>query len=174
MKTAPHIFRIGDRVRIITPDIFVRCGYPFDIQYAIDNLVTTDEKKIIQNLLEGPFFSFGNAQWRQNYHRMLRSLAHQRLCNEGFGGNERRIHTVNRPELAYVEGYVIGKRMVRTGKYSRGSYGSYGEDGEASELRNTKCHQILKIDLDNKSRDPDMFAELLHPIEIEKKHCELL
>ena len=69
-KLDPKIIRNGDRVRIVTPEIFVRCGYPLckadlrediaknygkiieDLIYSVekgDKLLTRDEKGLYPN-----------------------------------------------------------------------------------------------------------------------------
>ena len=46
-KTITKVFKIGELVKIINPEVFVRCGYPFDKKYAKENLITKEETEKI-------------------------------------------------------------------------------------------------------------------------------
>ena len=46
-----NIIRVGDSVRIVNPEMYVRCGYPWGKQYAIKNLISVSEKLDLLDLL---------------------------------------------------------------------------------------------------------------------------
>lgn len=168
-KLDPNIIRAGDYVRIIKPDMFVRCGYPLSKKQAME-----DVSKLFGNVIDDLIYSIdhgdefltkdtdGHYRWEKTitldgvewkkdkcYREIIGALAHRRLMHKRYGGNERTVHTENKPDLINMKATVVGIKFVQSGYYNTGYSGlSYeGEwDGEPAHLSNNKTHKILKLD----------------------------
>ena len=131
-----HVYRVGDKVRILTPKFVARVGYPLtvvDVRHEIEEHSNLDEAMRLLGI--------ETLQWAAR-----RDFIHGAACAlvrlRRFGGKERTIH--------YIDGFqcregltarIIGKRCVRTGTYypPGGSYDDYEPGG----LDNAKCHVLL-------------------------------
>jgi hypothetical protein len=136
-----EVIRIQDTVKIINPMVFVRVGYPYNLQYAKDNLVTKEEKNLIEILS-------GGWDGENTYQTILKAVAYKKLKESGFGGNSRQIFTEKNDRVDLNVDYeVLEKKMVKTGIYCRGSKGSWEcpVDCDPPTLRNSRNHQILKV-----------------------------
>ena len=49
-KKKEQVIRIGDRIKVINPEIFMRCGYPLTIQDGI-KMLSPEEIKCINQLV---------------------------------------------------------------------------------------------------------------------------
>ena len=47
-KKDPKIIRVGDKVRIVNPEMFVRCGYPMTKQDAREEVFSRFSQQAIQ------------------------------------------------------------------------------------------------------------------------------
>lgn len=50
-----EVIRVGDKVKVVNPMIFVRCGYPLTKQLIIDTVMTKEQKNAIIELLRTKF-----------------------------------------------------------------------------------------------------------------------
>ena len=157
------VFREGDKVKVVNPDFFVRCGYPLTkelarqdimkqhaetVHRAINDLIRTIDEKV-----------FNGKKDRDNYltwdfyvnEKIVNIVAEEYLKQNGFGGRKRSIYT-ERQEVSKDEVFeVIGKRTCVTGTYVPGCGGPYPEDYEPARLASPKTHVILKLrKLDNR------------------------
>jgi hypothetical protein len=149
-KLNPSIVRVGDQVRIVNPQIFIRCGYPWSKQYVIENVITADERQGLAKLLGYNYATDIGGEYFRPYNTMLEAFAYFKLIKNNFGGRERSIHTENKPELQDKICRVVGKKTVKTGVYRSGS--CYGEEGdwEPPYLDDEKTHIILELcEIDN-------------------------
>ncbi len=140
------VIRPGDRVKVVNPLVFVRVGYPFDIDYAIENLITKEEKQKIDGLVGYYDYSvFRSPSVKESYCRdkIFKIFAYYKLVGAGFGGNKREIHTKEERSLAGQEFNVFSKRYVVTGEREPGYYD--GNEGQPPTLNNTKRHVILDL-----------------------------
>jgi hypothetical protein len=166
-----HIYRQHDHVRVVTPKIFLRCGYPYDIveegkilgdKFAEDIVALIDKIDPREHptqvrygkstslfapiqMDEYPFVPAGllGMDYEALCGRIARIIAQRR----GFGGNERSIYTKDRPELTGAELIVTGKIVRKTGtRSSPSSYQSYDGDWEydSGGLWNERTHVILE------------------------------
>jgi hypothetical protein len=150
-----NIIREGDKVRIINPEVFVRCGYPWDKKYVIDNIITNEQKKQVAKLIMDcglNFFGSVSSQlWPQItrynscYEKLLDELAYYILITRGFGGRERKIITRRAPEYQGKTGTVWNRRVYRTGTYCPG--GGSEDDYCPTELINQKSHVVFNMDI---------------------------
>lgn len=154
MKTKKEVLRSGDIVKIINPEIFIRCGYPLSLHDMVENLSKKENNnKIISFFKEFDILSINNEEVINYNHldsnrylddyKFRRELAYLILKNKKFGGNERKIYTELKSELKDKEFTIIEKKTIKTGIRISGS-GSY-EDYDPPYLANEKTHIILKL-----------------------------
>ena len=151
-KKSDKIIRVGDRVRVINPEIFVRCGYPMDKEFAKNNLISPEDKVKLRNLLAGFGFQFSqplsygyssDPRFEAIEEKIIDQIAFGILIRRGFGGPERKIIT-KRDEFRLNKVYeVSSKRYVKTG--NRVSETVYGDEYEPAHLSNEKTHTVLSL-----------------------------
>jgi len=160
-----EIFRRDDKVKIINPSVFLRCGYPLNRQMVKDKM-TAEQKELIATMVR----KFGPNDFESVNEKVLDVMSGVILENERWGGRERSIHTELRPYLINTIGWVRSKRTVKTGSYrsggvSRDYYSGY-DDYDPPYLENEKTHIILSI---NVNTETGLFGET---IEIEQCHVK--
>jgi len=155
------VIRIGDNIKVITPEIFVRCGYPLTKQIVMDTIITKEQREAIRTM----FKAFGipiikdypdnilEVDETNSFNKVLDTMAGIILVQKNWGGKERNTFTETKSELLDVIGNVIGKRIVKTGTYNSGHTHRYydGEfDYDPAYLSNEASHIILKfVAIDN-------------------------
>lgn len=181
-KTKKQVYHIHDKVKIINPAVFIRCGYPLTKNLIKEHHITEEEKLKIMKLVE----SFGLLKYPAEvtnyvesngyYEKILDIIAGGRLKQKGFGGRERSIHTQNREELRGFLGHIESKKIVKTGKYcpgsSRGYSYFYDYDYDPPYLEHEKSHVILSLSI----YDPKRLSNQIAPYEtiwIEEKNVEI-
>lgn len=143
----PNVIRVGDQVRIVNPLMFIRCGYPLGIEDG--KRAVEHKREAVRQLFDYPsspdcLFDYNDAKSED---KILRVLAVKWLYSQRFGGRERTIHTVLRPDLKGVTMEVSSIKTVMTGYYVPGcSGGGYFDEGdpEPPDLSNRKTHRILE------------------------------
>lgn len=160
IKSKKTVFKIGDRVRIINPEIFIRCGYSLTKEIAKNTLITKEEKDKIASLVGGVLdlralgldsfgYDFGGSNTKLKvFDKILDELAYYKLVQNSFGGNERKIHTEFNPKLKDQICVVDSKKVYRTGIYHNAStYSGWegGYDYTPAYLENVKSHVILDV-----------------------------
>jgi len=163
MSKRKDIIRVGDRVKIVVPDVVVRVGYPLT-KAAMMEKQTPEQIKAIEDM----FLAFGVKSYPDKdgdflkvtmtdsvadrlLQRIRYTMAGIQLRQEGWGGKERRIHTHTIKELKGKLATVDAKRVVKTGDYHHGYSGCdyWGEyDYEPSYLSNEKTHVLYKLYVD--------------------------
>lgn len=148
MSISKHVYRVGDRIKIINPRIVKRVGYPLLWTDLVDEFVQHPELLNAMRLL-----GIINPD----------SLAHTRVSKDfaigcakaavrarGFGGPDRTLHYDDSPTFKINPGditVVLDKRCVQTGKYYPPHYGYdsyYGEyDYEPGGLDERKTLILL-------------------------------
>lgn len=138
-KLDPKIIRIGDKVRITNPEMFVRCGYPMQ---KMDARVGVDQyQPYIIELLR--YTIGGSSDWRI-VNEMIEALAYGYMRVHNYGGNERQIYTDYEYGLLRLECTVTKIKFVKTGTYTPGYQISEG-DFTPNHLSNEKTHKILLL-----------------------------
>lgn len=149
MSNKKDIIRVGDYVRVVKPNRFLRCGYPLtihDVMPEVHRMVSeTDLTDYICSALEV------NHQQLDEYGKFntfLRNIAYCKLRQKKFGGRNRSIHTVFDPSLQDVVGKVSIIKYHKTGMYVPGScYTTIDSEYDCDPpfLSNEKTHKILSI-----------------------------
>ncbi len=178
MSKSSNIVRRYDYVKIINPNIFVRCGYPLTKRIMKEKMTPEQLEAVVTMLKtfgihDRPEIMFDLKKPRSAsvYDKVIDILAEAQLFGQGFGGGERQIYTEHRTELKGQTFQVIGKRMVKTGTYhpsscTQGYYDMYPEY-EPAYLDGCKTHVILEL---NACEDITVYRNL----EIEKCNVELV
>lgn len=154
-KKDPKIIRVGDYVKIIKPDVFIRCGYPMDFKEqtkAILNNHLNDIRKFLKEIfnIQDDYLLFEEdiRSYSHCEEKIAKAIAYVQCKNARFGGKERKIYTEYIERFLEVEGVVDEIRFVKTGTYYAPSGGySYNEDYDYDPggLINEKTHKILTI-----------------------------
>lgn len=138
--------RVGDRVRVVTPKLFVRCGYPLAFD-AVLTEVRTNHLAVTEAYLKSVGVQMPVTTWKappQAVEKVLRAVAYELVRQQGYGGKDRRILTVDKPEWACVTRAVTAVRFVKTGVYNHG-YQDYSGEYQPPHLSNEKTHRILTL-----------------------------
>jgi hypothetical protein len=181
MSKRKDIIRVGDRVKIVTPKVVVRVGYPLTKAEMMERQ-TPEQLQAIRDMMR----AFKTVVYPENHSDLLGAItensanidrlyekvrylmAGRMLEQEGFGGKQRRIHTYTLTGIKSRLATVTSKRVVKTGDYyhSSGGYDSYtGEyDYEPGGLSNEKTHVLYTLSVDgygtwwSKMRNEDAFS----------------
>lgn len=183
MSQRKNVFRIYDRVRILNPEVFVRCGYPLTTE-MIKEAMTKEQLDAIHQMfdkfgiLTDPAKLANQVFGRMTldsvddtaFNAVRNIIAGRILRQKGWGGPERKIYTERRENLLNATATVHGKRVVKTGEYVsgysyRGYFDSY-DDYEPPRLDCEESHVILKVHTDYGTNYPSI------EFEIEKCHVE--
>jgi len=149
-KKDPKIIRVGDYVKIIKPDVFIRCGYPMDFKEQT-KVVLKDHHKDIQKFLKDIFniqdeFSLFEEDIRLYSfceEKIAKAIAYVQCKNAGFGGKQRKIYIEYVERFLDVEGFVSNIHFVKTGTYY--APGGTEWDYDPGGLINEETHKILTI-----------------------------
>jgi len=166
-KLDPKIIRVGDKVKIINPLVFVRCGYPLckdDIRPNIIKNYGSIIRDLVYSVSRGDKFMMSDDKGKYpdetfiqiksnknelsvNY-KIIEELTFIQLNSKNYGGTERSIHTELKEKYRGKLFSVIGIKYFKTGNYVNG-YGGYSYDGEYDYsppyLENGKTHKILLL-----------------------------
>lgn len=143
-------YKIGDRVRIMNPEFFIRVGYPLTLDDAYEN-IEGDWKSLIQKINQNSpnYFKITEKMKFQ----LRRDLAYSYLQTKSFGGNERKLYTVklDNPHYYYEYFTIVSKKVVKTGKYGYEQVDDEDYDycrcpSFKPVLTNQKTHVILELD----------------------------
>ena len=52
MSKRKNVIRIGDKVKIINPEIFQRVGYPMTTQIIKESHITDEQRRLLDKLME--------------------------------------------------------------------------------------------------------------------------
>lgn len=149
-------FRVDDLIKIVTPQVFIRCGYPLCKADALKALDESDVGEKVKELLKSvkmrshvKLHLVSTPVMTTDYRKILDVFATGWLFQRNFGGPERTIHTKERPELKGKVFQVVSQKFHKTGTYypgncSRGYYGD--DDAEPPGLADMKTHRILLLD----------------------------
>ena len=140
---------IGDKVKIINPQFFKRCGYPLSLEKAVDHVRDNYNKEIVdllKSITEIPeTYYFKNIPLNHyNKNNIIKEFALAYMKAKNYGGNTREIETFTAEEYTNLVFTVIDKKIVKTGIYSK-SHGGL-DDYNPPQLINQKSHIILYLD----------------------------
>lgn len=143
-------FKIGDKIRIMNPEFFIRVGYPLTLSDAYEH-IEDDWKLLIQKINKNSpeYFKITEKMKFQ----LRRDLAYSYLQTKSFGGNKRELYTVklNNPHWYYEYFTIVDKKVVKTGKYEYEQIDDEEYDycrcpSFRPVLTNQKTHIILELD----------------------------
>ena len=176
MKKKKDIIRVGDRVEIVEPHIFIRCGYP----KTVDDMIAEVEKEhgeVLRKFVKDLGLSIfprhlpyeKDGFFSDVYEEIRRAVAYAKLKAERFGGSRRSVHTEykeNEKGRVYMVG---GIRFVKSGTYEAGGYygGMDGYEYEPAYLTNQKTHKILRL-----AYLPDLEIEAIHVKKVQPEEKE--
>jgi hypothetical protein len=154
MSKRKNVIRIGDKVKIINPEIFQRVGYPMTTQIIKESHITDEQRRLLDKLME----TTGNHKYElykdvinPEYDKLEHVFSTIVLKSMGFGGDERNVHTETKPEYKDKIGTVISKRYVKVGTYnSATNYQGYFDDYpeyEPAYLKNEKTVIIYNVSI---------------------------
>lgn len=133
VKLKKHVYRPGDRVWVIKPDMFVRCGYPLTFTALIEEFENHPKIEEAMKL----FFEDGErVGWRER-REFVWGLAKTAVRYRDFGGKERKIFTITDLRLEDKIVMVQSKFVVKTGTWEH-------VDEYQNALINQKTHIILR------------------------------
>jgi hypothetical protein len=146
-----HIYRVGDKVRIVNPLFVRRVGYPLVWTEVTDEQLDNDEHSAkVAKAMRG-------CEPSELPRYLQIAIAKMYVEERAFGGNERSIHY--RPEgdggwqmplnWTYGPAEVVRKRLVKTGTRFPASQGYIGRDYEVDYmpggLADCKTHVLLDL-----------------------------
>ena len=88
---------------------------------------------------------------------IIKNAAILYMMRKEYGGRDRTVHTELQEDLRGKVVRIIGKKVVRTGKYRHGAAYEYGEGYEQSYLSNAKSHVILEVEWEGDLLDFKIF-----------------
>jgi hypothetical protein len=182
-KLKPNIIRVGDLVKINTPKLFVRCGYPLSLNDMKADIEKTLSKEIFRLFAlareddsEFPEISLSDPKKQKAYNIIVHELAYIRLKKHNFGGADRKIFTEDYPKAKGQKATVSHIQIVKTGVYNKSyvSGNSYYEEYEYEPpcLTNQRTHKILTLSLFRPTIENANMIFTDDPIKIEAIHVE--
>src|SRR5574343_863189 len=141
-KLNPNIIRVGDKVKILNPELFVRCGYELtpnnkDLQSEvmekykdkIDDFIKSlfwPIQKVNASILFEEEYSYWYDQDVNTLEsKIINALCYYEVKKKGFGGKERKIYTTHVNKMKDVIGKVVKIKFHKTGTYTSGNYNAY-------------------------------------------------
>lgn len=152
--TKRHVYREGDRVRIIRSRFIKRVGYALHPNDLRDEMEGEQRYKDALDLL-----GYGDLKGRA-YRKLLDAVCFAEVAKRGMGGKERALHYLETVPMGslYRDGQlpdmtgqtlpVESKRCVQTGTYYAPWSGQDYEGGwdyEPGGLTNPKTHVLLNV-----------------------------
>ncbi len=130
-------FKPGDIVRVDTPLLVVRVGYPLGL---------ADVREEACLLLQRLTPEIGCLDYREG-RKIRRALEYILLKRKGYGGDKRSIHTTYHGAWKHAEATVERIRYAKTGIYTPGCGGSSNDSGDYDPpyLGDEKTHRILSL-----------------------------
>ncbi|MFA5897822.1 MAG: hypothetical protein WC829_01785 [Hyphomicrobium sp.] len=168
---AKTIYRPYDRVEIIAPHVFKRCGYPIDVKELADTFTAAQITEAIRAVYPN------HPEYDRNYwpmERVAKALAAAVAAERRFGGNLRSIHTEQHDDIVGQVVTVCGKRVVMTGERCP-AYQDYDGEWEQAYLGHAEAHVILNVGGNYKLGVNDgLFGGMVLGFEIEARHVRLV
>lgn len=138
-----HVFKPGDKVRVLRDRFIERVGYPLIYGMLMDEVENDPRTAEALKVL-------GAADLPRDLHIAIAKL---RVDQRGFGGRERKIIYEPPGGFARQPGQVLkvySKRVAKTGVWFPATQGSrwaeYESDAEPGGLDDCKTHVILNTD----------------------------
>jgi hypothetical protein len=131
----------GDRIKIVSPLFFDRCGYDNNLK-SHEAAIYKDEWEKVVGFAE----SMGGLSERA-FEKIVRAIAYERVGKQKFEGAERKVFTCEMKDSVGVQAVVTSVSYVKTGIYNNGHYRGTedGDEYEPAYLSKEKTHRILTI-----------------------------
>ena len=145
-----EIIREGDKVEIVNPVFVRRVGYPLCLDDGV-KAVSAIAGAEIERLL-GMFHHVSHLappySRERNRRAIERALASEWLRSQGYGGRERSLHLVERPEFKGKVAWVRHMKTRHTGTYQPGhTYNTIdGCESDPPYLDKISTHRIATLD----------------------------
>lgn len=180
-----NIIRINDKVRVVNPFVFKKVGYKLGISDFLSKISLEEKRKAaellgcdyISRIIDGEECGYISKELLDEFNidislskafdKILNELAYVKLAKSGYGGKERIIHVLEKPQLLNKICTVFDKKIVKTGIYNNGG-GDYEGDYTLPHLSNEKSHVILNVQLDNLDDCYDLFSFKIEAKNVEK------
>lgn len=152
MSKRKDVIRAGDMVRIITPEIFVRCGYENTLSTTrkeVEEKYSPDVLAFMEKIGYNHSFLSTNRFDKKLFREIINSIAYAENGKKMRSGNERKIYTENIPTMKGKVMKVHETFVCKTGKYfpPSGGYDSYTGDYDYEDggLDKQGTHVILCV-----------------------------
>lgn len=132
--------RIGDLVKVINPLVFIRCGYPYSLEYARNTLLSSKDRQDIEKIIGAGDIPFKIRE------KIEDGFALVRLHQAKYGGRERSLHFETRQDLIDCMGVVTGRKVYVAGYYSTDT--DYEDSCSIAYLKNQKHHIVFEVRLE--------------------------
>lgn len=164
-----HKSIIGSCVRIVTPKMFLRCGYPLTMDEVSIKFSDEIRERVARAAVAASIY-----EGDHRAHRYLdRAVCASIMRREGFGGKERKIFEQDVPEIAGASGLVDEVKMIQTGIYEKGWMSGdtweCGPEWNPPYLDKVKQHRVYTVNLDRGNFD----AYYLR-VRILAEHCDMV
>lgn len=171
-----QVYHVDNIVKITTPEIVVRVGYPLTKAQALEVAEKEYSDKIHAFMREvgaeevNASFGEHSEYGPRLYHALVDAMAAYWLKKQNYGGKERKIYTERDERVMRTTWRVLSKRVVKTGTYNHGGYCGGGWDGEPDFqppfLDHEKSHVLLTL-------EPTSFCDVPDRVEIEAANVEM-
>lgn len=142
-------FKAGDRVRVVNPEFFVRCGYPLEYSDVYNKVAAEEDERVRKVLRE---LGFDEARmpgytFSRLFGKVVGAITYGRMHDQRFGGAARSIYTQRNEEYRGHVFHVTGVSFVKTGEYvpARTAYGWEASEYEPAYLADEQTHRILDV-----------------------------
>lgn len=156
-KQRKGVYRTYDYVRIVEPQVFIRCGYDKTLDQEIE-VVEEKYSAAIDKLLCEVGLSFDSSDSRiicdddnsalRLRKKIVSEIAYTRFSQKSWRGGERKIFTEHKEEVRDRVVQILRKKVVKTGFYEP-AHGSQTFDGELdftpAYLSQETTHIILDV-----------------------------
>jgi len=153
MSKDPKIIRVGDKIKVVIPEFFTRCGYPMTLQDGREYIEKELRQKIEEFVNQTGIVSFpillqADTESDLLVDSIVTAFAYAYVKKMAFGGKERKIYTLASPYYRNKIFKVDGVRFVKTGIYTPGravfDYWGWNEYCQPF-LSEEKTHKILQL-----------------------------
>lgn len=173
MSRKKNEFHLNAKIRIVKPSFFLRCGYPLSFKQETRRIVRENSQEITKFMASmGVKIDLGfelNQSRSKTVDEIASALAYK-LCKQNkFGGNGRKIHTIDIPDAAGMITTISSVQFVRTGLYipacPSNNQWDVSNEYEPPYLQGCKSHRILGTYM-----SPDLFDIDLDCLEYNDNH----
>ena len=138
--TVKKAYRVGDLVKVVTPEVFITVRYDWDVHYGLEDVLSPEVKNQVNQFL----VEMGIDSTSNEHKAVFRAVSLNFLKKNIVKSNMRYLVTEVKPEIGGLLCVVEKKRVVRTGQYVTKSMGEW-DKRDFPHLINVKSHVILTV-----------------------------